>query len=84
MNGHDEQEIIDFEYDLNKMQGWGLLSLIVLNVFPGLGIDFMRTKMAKPYDPDFGAAIGLATSMTISTTLLVRGSKMHFNFKSNS
>ena len=71
MRGHEESEMIEFEYNLNKMQGWGLLSLIVLNVFPGLTIDFMRTKMSKPYDPDFGAAIGLALSMTISTTLLV-------------
>ena len=71
MNGHNETEIMQFEYDLNKMQGWGLLSLIVLNIFPGLAIDFMRTKLSKPYDPDYGAAIGLAISMTISTTLLV-------------
>ena len=71
MHGHNESEIIEFEYELNKLQGWGLLSLTVLNVLPGLAIDFMRTRMTKPYDPDFGAAIGLTISITISTTLFV-------------
>ena len=61
----------DFEFELNKLQGLSLLSLMVLNIIPGLVVDAMRHKFAKPYDADYGAALGLSISMTICVTLLV-------------
>ena len=62
-----------FVYQINwyPNKGLSLLSLMVLNVIPGLVVDAMRHKFAKPYDADYGAALGLSISMTICVTLLV-------------
>ena len=65
------REDADFEFELNKLQGLSLLSLMVLNIIPGVVVDAMRQKFAKPYDADYGAALGLSISMTICVTLLV-------------
>ena len=65
-------EDAEFEYTLNRLQGLSLLSLMVLNILPGLVVDAMRHRLAKPYNADYGAALGLSLSMIISVTLLVR------------
>ena len=69
VNGFEDAE---FEYTLNRLQGLSLLSLMVLNILPGLIVDAMRHKFAKPYNADYGAALGLSLSMIISVTLLVQ------------
>ena len=68
VNGVDD---VDFEYELARLQGLSLLSLMVLNIIPGVVVDAMRHKFAKPYNADYGAALGLSLSMCISVTLLV-------------
>ena len=68
VNGGDD---VGFEYELTKLQGLSLLSLMVLNILPGLVVDAMRHKYAKPYNANYGAALGLSLSMVVSVTLLV-------------
>ena len=62
---------VEFDQELNELQSYCYLSMILLNIIPGLFLDYCKKKFYNPENETYGIEMGLSILFTLSASLMI-------------